>query len=150
MIDTAKEIIQSLEDKIILYKHLGINPVVVNKNEVRFHVSLEKSSNHKGTAFGGSLYADAVLAAYTLILVGLRDRGIVTENIVIAKGEIKYLRPIDSDFEVYCRWPSQAASQSFFSDLLSIGKARITLTTEVSKSDSSVGAILTGDFVVKT
>lgn len=149
MISTANEIIQKLESKIVLYKHLGLTPIVVNSDEVRFHVSLEKSSNHKGTAFGGSLYADAVLAAYTLVLAGLRDHGFTTENIVIAKGEIKYLRPIDSDFEVQCLWPSKEASESFFSDLKLKGKGRITMVTKVSGIRASVGAVLTGDFVVK-
>lgn len=148
MTTEVKDIIQKLEDKIILYKHLGLTPTVVNADEVRFQVSLEKSSNHKGTAFGGSLYADAVLAAYTLILVGLRHRGFATENIVIAKGEIKYLRPIDSDFEVHCTWPSQEASESFFADLKSKGKGRITLKSQISGVNASAGSILTGDFVV--
>lgn len=145
----ANEIIQKLESKITLYKHLGLTPVLVSADEVRFQVSLEKSSNHKGTAFGGSLYTDAVLAAYTLVLAGLREGGFTTENIVIAKGEIKYLRPIDSDFEVHCTWQSKEDLNSFYSDLRQKGKGRIIVKTEALGTKAAVGAVFTGDFVVK-
>lgn len=145
----AQELIGLLESKITLYKHLGIEVVRICSEEVRFRVSLEKSRNHKGTAFGGSLYADAVLAAYALILVGLRERQIPTENIVIAKGEIQYFRPVDSDFEVVCQFPSKEDENAFFSDLLKNGKVRGSLTSQILGSSGGVKASLTGLFVIK-
>lgn len=146
---SAQDITQNLHDKITLFKHLGIVPLNITGKEVRFRVALDMSRNHKGTAFGGSLYADAVLAAYTLVLVGLRERGIPTDNIVIAKGEIDYFRPVDSDFEILCHFPTVAQEESFFSDLQSQGKARISLTSQVIGVGGSLKASLKGVFVVK-
>jgi len=146
---SSQNIIQNLHDKITLFKHLGIEPLNITSKEVRFRVALGMSRNHKGTAFGGSLYADAVLAAYTLVLAGLRERGIPTENIVIARGEIEYLRPVDSDFEILCQFPSDDVEETFFSELKAKGKGRTTLTSQVLGAGGSLKASLTGVFVVK-
>lgn len=145
----AQEIITSLHDKITLFKHLGIQPLDISGKSVRFRISLDKSRNHKGTAFGGSLYADAVLAAYTLVFASLRERGFSTENIVIAKGEIEYLRPVDSDFEIQCLFPSAAEEETFFAELKSKGRSRISLTSQIFGEGGSLKASLTGVFVVK-
>lgn len=145
----SQELIRILKDKIVLYQHLGIEVVKIDSHEVRFKVSLEKNKNHKGTAFGGSLYATGVLASYALVLAGLHERQIPTENIVIAKGEIQYLRPVDTDFEVVCCFPSLQEEEDFFSELKTKGKVRGALTTQIFGGGGSLKASLTGVFVVK-
>lgn len=145
----SKELIAILKNKITLYEHLGIEVLEIRSYEVRFRVDLNKSRNHKGTAFGGSLYATAVLAAYALVLAGLKERHIPTENIVIAKGEIQYLRPVDTDFEIVCRFPSSEEENSFYEELQSTGKVRGSLTSQILGPGGSLKASLTGVFVVK-
>lgn len=146
-----QELISTLKDKISLYEHLGITVLNISSDEVRFRVSLEKNRNHKGTAFGGSLYATAVLAAYALVLAGLKARSINTENIVIAKGEIEYLRPVDTDFEVLCKFSSPENEESFYSELLSVGKVRGAIHSYImgGVGGDKLMASLTGLFVVK-
>ncbi|MEK2645847.1 YiiD C-terminal domain-containing protein [Bdellovibrio sp. BCCA] len=145
----SEELIGILKNKIALYEHLGIEVVKIRSEEVRFRVSLEKNRNHKGTAFGGSLYASAVLAAYALVLAGLKERSIPTENIVIAKGEIQYLRPVDTDFEIVCRFPSQSHEEDFYRELTSTGRVRGSITSQILGAGGSLKASLTGVFVVK-
>lgn len=145
----SQEMIAILKDKIALYEHLGIEVTRIRSEEVRFRVSLERSRNHKGTAFGGSLYATAVLAAYALVLAGLKERKIPTENIVIAKGEIQYFRPVDTDFEIICRFPSPAKEDAFYEELLKHGRVRGSLTSQILGEGGSLKASLTGVFVVK-
>lgn len=145
----SAELISILKDKIVLYEHLGIEVKEIHSGRVRFLVSLEKSRNHKGTAFGGSLYATAVLGAYALVLAGLQARKIPTENIVIAKGEIEYLRPVDTDFEVVCEFPSAAAEEDFFKTLVTDGRTKGSLKSHILAVGGSRKASLTGLFVVK-
>ena len=145
----SQELIRILKDKIVLYQHLGIEVIKIDSHEVRFRVSLEKNKNHKGTAFGGSLYATGVLASYALVLAGLHERHIPTENIVIAKGEIQYLRPVDTDFEVVCQFSSLEEENQFFVELNTKGKVRGALTTQILGAEGVLKASLTGIFVVK-
>lgn len=144
-----QELIQTLKDKITLYEHLGIKVTEVGASRVCFEVSLDKNRNHKGTAFGGSLYAAAVLAAYALALAGLKHRGIETENIVIAKGEIQYLRPVESDFTVVSTFFTTEEEESFFNDLQLKKRARGKIQSQILADGGSLKASLVGDFVVK-
>ncbi len=143
------ELITILKDKIALYEHLGIEVVSLRSDQVHFHTSLEKSHNHKGTAFGGSLYASAVLACYALVLAGLKKRNIPTENIVIAKGEIEYLRPVETDFEIFCSFPSAADEEAFYRKLQQNNSVRGSLVSEIKDPSGSLRAVLTGLFVVR-
>ncbi|NUN07100.1 MAG: YiiD C-terminal domain-containing protein [Bdellovibrio sp.] len=146
-----QELISILKDKISLYEHLGITVISISSDEVRFRVALAKNLNHKGTAFGGSLYATAVLAAYALVLAGLKGHSIKTENIVIAKGEIEYLRPVETDFEVLAKFPSPEEEKAFYAELVSSGKVRGSIESYIlgGGGGDKLMASLTGLFVVK-
>lgn len=144
-----QELIAILKDKIALYEHLGITVEEISASRVRFKVSLEKNRNHKGTAFGGSLYASGVLAAYALALAGLKAHQIPTENIVIAKGEIQYLRPVDTDFEVVSEFRSIQEQEDFFKTLQTRGRVRGLIRTQILGEGGSLKASLLGDFVVR-
>lgn len=144
-----QELIQILKDKITLYEHLGIEVKEIGSSRVHFRVSLEKNENHKGTAFGGSLYASAVLAAYALALAGLKQRGLDTENIVIAKGEIQYLRPVETDFDIVSEFPSEDDEEAFYQELLSKKRVRGKIRSQILGEGGSLKASLVGDFVVK-
>ena len=143
-----KHLAELLKDKIKLYEHLGLEVVELTSSSVRFRVSLEENLNHKGTAFGGSIYAAAVLSAYALVLHGLRERKIPTDNIVIQKGEIQYLKPIESDFEVVCAFPNQDFANDFYNRLETTGRVKDTLTVKAQIANDTK-ATLKGTFVVR-
>jgi thioesterase domain-containing protein len=143
-----EEIVHLLESQISLYKHLNLTPVEINEGLAHFKASLKDHFNHKGTAFGGSIYAVGVLAAYSLVLAALRAHGIATDNIVIAKAEIRYLRPIAGDFDAICEFPTQYALEEFIENLREQKKVRQELVTKVFQG-TDLGAELKGLFVVK-
>lgn len=145
----SQDLINTLKTKITLYEHLGIKSVTATAHQVRFQVSLKNNENHKGTAFGGSLYAVAVLASYAMVLAGLRARGIPTDDIVIAKGDIHYLLPVESDFEVVCEFSSVRAENDFYEELRAQGRVRGHLTSYILADGGSRKASLNGVFVVK-
>ena len=144
-----QDILDTLENKIVLYKHLGIEFKQISSGRIELVVDLEKNSNHKGTAFGGSLYTAAVISAYALVLSGLRTRSILTENIVIAKGAMNYLRPVEEDFHVVCEYTSLEEEKSFFEDLIKKGTARREITAHINNSGGSLRAEFLGTFVVR-
>ncbi|QLY24113.1 YiiD C-terminal domain-containing protein [Bdellovibrio sp. KM01] len=162
----SQDLIQILSDNIKLYEHLGITVETLNSHRAVLKVDLQKNLNHKGTAFGGSLYATGVMSAYALVLAGLKYYKIETENIVIAKGVIEYLRPIDSDFRILCEFPSLEEEKSFYQELQDKKRVRRDLKVQIFKDGGSdglslgagaesapvsgtLGASLVGSFVVR-
>ncbi|KYG63153.1 hypothetical protein AZI86_15715 [Bdellovibrio bacteriovorus] len=145
----SQDIINTLKKKIALYEHLGIQSVNIEPHRVSFKVSLAKNTNHKGTAFGGSIYAVAVLASYAMVLTGLKARGIPTEDIVIAKGDIQYIEPVETDFEVVCEFPDTRSEHDFYEELRAAGKVRGALHSYILAEGGSRKASLKGVFVVK-
>lgn len=143
-----QEIARDLEKQIKLYRHLGLKATEINAEKTRFEARLEDHLNHKGTAFGGSLYAIGVLAAYSLVLAALREGGVTTDDIVIAKGEIDYLRPVSGDFEAVCEFPSPLSREKFLSELKNNGKARQNLEVQIACA-GKICARLRGVFAVK-
>jgi thioesterase domain-containing protein len=107
---------------------------------------LSANINHKGTVFGGSLYSVSALSCYGLFLFGLRQHGIPTDNIVIAHGEMDYIKPVTKDFDVIAGWLEPNLSQEFFSTLLKKGKARASLVAKVYV-DSVACAEFNAEFV---
>lgn len=144
----GEELENIFRDKIKLYEHLGIEILEATSDKAHFRVSLEKNLNHKGTAFGGSLYAAGVMAAYALILAGLKQHGISTDNIVISKGEISYLRPVDSDFEVLATFSSEEQGEKFYSEINTNKRAKEIVKVQILGEGGSLRALLSGTFVV--
>ncbi|MBO9667160.1 MAG: YiiD C-terminal domain-containing protein [Bdellovibrio sp.] len=145
----SQDLIQILSDNIKLYEHLGIEVQELNSHRAVFKVSLEKNLNHKGTAFGGSLYASGVLSAYALVLAGLKHYKIDTENIVIAKGSIEYHRPVETDFEIRCAFKDEAEEKNFYKELQEKKRVRADLHVQILGEGGSLRASLVGAFVVR-
>jgi len=145
----SQELIQILQNKITLFRHLGITVKEMTADRVHFQVDLQRNLNHKGTAFGGSLYATAVLAAYGLVLAGLKEKNIPTENIVIAKGAIDYLRPVETDFEIVCEFPDLPTKDQFYRDLVANKRVRGSVKSHILADGGSLKALFEGSFVVR-
>lgn len=134
-----------LLNEIPITKSMGlcINTVSAEKIEILF--KLAENRNHKGTAFGGSQYTACVLACYGLFLVGIRDKGYQTNNIVIAEGKIKYKSPVEQDFIVKAEWGLKTKTH-FFKTLTHKKKAKVQLSATVTVRDH-ICAHFQGDFV---
>ena len=96
--------VHTLQEKICreipILKSMGIEIKNIDLNSSTIQVPLQPNHNHKGTAFGGSLYAACTAACYALIysrqiLSHLEDR-----DLVIVTGEIKYKKAVNQDFRV--------------------------------------------------
>lgn len=103
----------------------------VRVDSIRIGGRLHDHRNHKGTAFGGSLYEIALLACYGLFFSILESRGFSTREIVIASGEIRYRAPVNDDFESHCEI-SPPTLEDFLWKMKSTGQADLQMTSHVT------------------
>lgn len=68
---------------------------------------LDKNINDKGTAFGGSLYNLCVVSAWGMAHLKIQELGL-TGDLVVAKGEISYLRPLREHLIATAQSPGNA------------------------------------------
>lgn len=87
---------------------------------------LAPNLNHKATAFGGSLYALAVLAGWGLIVLRLWQEGLDCE-VVVQSAEVEYLEPVNKRLAARCTLSDDKAWRKLLAQLRRRGRARITL-----------------------
>lgn len=125
----ALEFQKHAEKMFPVVPHMGLKVVNLSDTECLLAGSLAANKNHIGTAFGGSLYCFAALSCYGAVWALLGKNQMMTQDIVISEGNIKYLKSVNNDFEVRCQISSEATP--FLSVLKSKNKARINLKAEV-------------------
>ena len=109
---------ESLESFVIehlpLARAAGIRVDEYSGDALVVSAPLDKNINDKGTAFGGSLYNLCVITAWGMTDLKAKELGL-EGDIVVAKGEINYLRPLRGRLIAKVLAPSEA-------DLLNIKK----------------------------
>jgi thioesterase domain-containing protein len=145
---SPQELLTKLNKEIPLSRHLGFDFLEASAQRVRIKARLTENINHKGTAFGGSIYTLSVLAAYSLVYLGLDQEKVPTNNIVIQKADIDYLKPVTGDFEILCEFKGTEAYEKFYEALGRWKKVRDKINVSVS-CQGQVCAKLTGLFVVQ-
>lgn len=143
-----EELLEKLQKDIPLSRHLGFQILVATPTKIHLHANLAENINHKGTGFGGSIYALAVLSAYSLVYIGLHKEKINTNNIVIQRGDIQYLVPVTGDFDIICEFKNEDIYQKFYKYLRRWNKAREILKVQIL-CEGKLCATLDGTFVVR-
>ncbi|MCF6226098.1 MAG: thioesterase domain-containing protein [Xanthomonadales bacterium] len=92
---------------------------------------LAPNINDKGTAFGGSQAALMTLVAWGVVWLETRKAGINCD-IVIHKGEVSWLMPLDDEIFIQCLLPPPKTLQKFLRDIHLRGKAAIHLQVSTS------------------
>ncbi len=82
-----------LMEHLPLARAAGICVDEYTGNKLVVSAPLDKNINDKGTAFGGSLYNLCVITAWGMTDLKAKELGL-KGDIVVAKGEINYLRPL--------------------------------------------------------
>ncbi|MEO0335744.1 MAG: YiiD C-terminal domain-containing protein [Pseudomonadota bacterium] len=136
-----------LENNIAMTGLMKFRLVSLSRNEARAQSPLSINGNHRGSAFGGSLYNTLVLTSYSWLYGGLL-KGDPDLALLIQKGEIEYLEEVLEDITSVCSSPGSQQVESFEKVLQSKGRARIDLTSEIiSQGSGKVLARLNGRFV---
>ena len=143
---TLREAEQYFHDRIPLTRAMGVRVVVADQGQFVVEAPVSLNSNHLGTAFGGSINAVALLAAYGLLWSAVRERNL---QVVVVESSIQFQRPVRDTIRAVCSRPSLPEWQKFQEEIESTGRARITLLVEVVEGDQ-IAARLTGIFLART
>ena len=120
----------------------------VTAAEVVLRLPLAPNLNHRATAFGGSLAAAAILAAWTLLNARLERAGSAA-RLVIQRHRIDYERPVTGEFTAHAFLEPAADWERFVHTLARRRRARICVACEIVQA-GAVAARFAGEFVALT
>lgn len=124
----GRQIEELLHEKIPITRALGVRVEDYDGQRLILAAPLGENVNHLGTAFGGSLYALAVLSGYGLLWLELRES---VCNIIIHDSAVTYDRPVREDIRAVCSRPEEKAFATFMRRFQQKGRARIVLSATV-------------------
>jgi thioesterase domain-containing protein len=133
-------------DEIALARHIGVRAREYTGAQLVLAAPLAANSNHHGTAFGGSLFSLAVLAAWGLLGLKLAERGVAGE-IVIQQSRVQYRKPVTADFYARCFAPESDDLDKLVQTLERRGRGRIALIATIEQ-DGRTAVELEGTFAV--
>lgn len=141
---------ERINEEIPLTRALGVTFSDYTGSSIIARAPLESNHNHQGTGFGGSLYAVAVTAAWSLLELWMEERKL-KGRVVIQSGTMDYGLPVSSDFHARCTLPSEEDMQRFARSVERRGKGRVCLESTVFVDDRDLAfpaATFSGRFVV--
>ena len=141
----ATELEHTLHAEIPLSRAMGIRVVAYDGSKLQLSAPLAPNTNHKSTAFGGSLYSLAVLCGWGLLHLKLREAGL-HKHIVIQESSIRYLLPVEGEMMAECRL-DKAAFARFLHTLEKHGKGRLALDVGIMQ-DGRPAVGFSGRYVV--
>jgi thioesterase domain-containing protein len=134
-----------LHDHIPLSKAMEVEVVEATDNGVTLAAPLAPNINHRETVFGGSASAVAILSAWTLMYVRLKNEQL-NVRIVIQKNTMAYERPITGTFTASATIPDAMVWRRFVETLRRKSRARFTVRSTLHRDAEKVGQF-EGDFV---
>lgn len=137
-----------LRDHIPLAAAMAIDVLVAGTEAVTLSAPLAPNINHRDTAFGGSVSALAILAAWSLLHLRLQAAGI-GNRLVIQRNTMQYERPIEGVFTARAALVAPAAWERFLTLLRRRGRARIAVGAVVEYRQAVAGSF-EGEFVALT
>jgi thioesterase domain-containing protein len=142
---TPQALEQYLHAHIPLSQAMQVGVAAIEPDRIVLSAPLAPNINHRETLFGGSASAIAILAAWSLLHVRLRDEGMTTK-LVIQRNTMRYEAPIAGDFTAIARLPAPSDWDAFKRTLIRRGKARIGVLSELHYAGQVAGR-LEGEFV---
>lgn len=139
------ELEQYLHEHIPLSLAMQVGVVEMGYDGVILSAPLAPNINHTSTIFGGSASAVAILAAWSLVHVRLKNAGIAS-SIVIQRNSMEYEQPIYGGFIARSLITQPETWQLFMRTFLRWGRARIAVSSLLEYKGKTVG-IFEGDFV---
>jgi thioesterase domain-containing protein len=113
-----------IDREIMLAKPMGVIVEAADETAVVLRAPLAPNSNHKGTAFGGSLYSLSVLTGWAWITRFLATRH---ADAVIQESNMRFLAPVHGEMRACIQIPAEADIDKFQRMLLRAARGRIRL-----------------------
>jgi thioesterase domain-containing protein len=141
-----KELETFLRSRIPLCAAMAVEVRTASPSAVVIFAPLAPNLNHRDTAFGGSVSAVAILAAWSVLYVRMQAEGL-TGRIVIRRNSMSYDRPIAGDFTATAAAPDAADWVRFRATLARNRTARIRVAARIESGGERAGE-LEGEFAV--
>ncbi len=145
---SAEQLEQKIRTSIPALRLFPFEIQKLTPTSIEVFAKLSDHLNHKGAAFGGSIYQIALVAAYGLFFHLIEsEKTIQTRDFVIKEGNIRYKRPVTTDFIASVSVSSKQRTE--FLEQLRQGRGSLGLTSEISHGNAKVqlSATLEAHFV---
>lgn len=142
---TPSELQTYLHQHIPLSQAMQVTVMEASPQQVVLTAPLAPNINHRETVFGGSASAVAILAAWSMLHLGLTAEGLGS-RLVIQRNTMDYLAPIDSSFTAVALAPAARLWQPFARMLQRKGIGRI-MQGAVLHCEGQCAGQLQGEFV---
>jgi thioesterase domain-containing protein len=131
---------QFLRERIPLSTAMAIEVVAADPDGVTLGAPLEPNINHRDTVFGGSAAAVAILSAWGLLFLRLRDE-YPDATIVIQRHMMRHLRPITGAFTSSSFLAEPGAWDRFVTTYRRRKMARISVKASLRCGGEEVGEL---------
>lgn len=135
---------QRIDREIMLAKPMGVIVESANDLGLVLRAPLAPNANHKGTAFGGSLYSLAVLTGWAWLTRFLATRKLDAEA-VIQESNMRFLTPVHGEMRACIEIPADAAIEKFHKMLVRADRGRIRLQVKMHEG-SRLATVFDGLF----
>ena len=135
-----------LHEEIPLTRAMGVEVVASQDNCLTLTAPLSPNTNHKSTAFGGSLYSLAVLTGWGLLHLKLKQHD-VAAHIVIRQSHIDYIRPVTDDITAICCLESEQQLDRMLHTYNKKHIAAIRLNAMIRQGDAHA-VLFSGKYVI--
>lgn len=109
---------------------MGVRVKIATPRRVELAAPLAPNINHQSTVFGGSASAVAMLSAWTLVHLGLRQEGIEAST-VIQRNAMRYETPMHGEFTAVCVLADDSDWRRFVKAIERHNRGRITLNVHL-------------------
>jgi thioesterase domain-containing protein len=135
---------QRINREIMLAKPMGIIVESADDAGLVLRAPLAPNANHKGTAFGGSLYSLAVLTGWAWLTRFLATRRLDAEA-VIQESSMRFLAPVHGEMRACIEIPAAEAIDKFQKMLVRADRGRIRLQVKMHEG-SRLATVFDGLF----
>jgi len=142
---TPSEIERFIHEHIPLSRTIQVSVVSIADDIVVLEAPLAPNINHRGTVFGGSASALAILAAWSLLYAHLKAED-ATTALAIQRNAMEYLEPVRGAFQACATLREDADWSAFKRMHARRGKLRIAIMAQL-KCDGRIVGRFSGDFV---
>jgi thioesterase domain-containing protein len=140
----AEYLQERIDREIVLAKPMGIIVEAADDLAMVLRAPLAPNANHKGTAFGGSLYSLAVLTGWAWLTRFLATRKLDAEA-VIQESSMRYLKPVHGEMRACLEVPADADVDKFQKMLERSDRGRIRLQVKMHQG-SALATVFDGLF----
>ena len=135
---------ERIDREIMLARPMGVIVESADEFSLVLRAPLAPNANHKGTAFGGSLYSLAVLTGWAWLTRFLATRELDAEA-VIQESNMRFLKPVHGEMRACLEIPAAADIDKFQKMLMRADRGRIRLRVQMHEG-SALATIFDGLF----